>query len=52
METVNLLRNEDIDHIEVITSPSKYKFKSVEQFYQRFEQVTDQAVIDIIDTNL
>jgi len=46
--TVLLLKNEDIDHIEVITSPGDSEFKSVEQYYDDFHQVTDQEVIDII----
>jgi len=46
--TVALLKNEDIDHIEVITSPGDSEFKSVEQYYDDFHQVTDQEVIEII----
>lgn len=32
--TVNLLRNEEIDHVEVITSPKGSNFGSIEQYYQ------------------
>jgi predicted phosphoribosyltransferase len=46
--TVELLKNEDIYHIEVITSPSDSEFKSVEQYYDDFHQVTDQEVIEVI----
>ncbi len=46
-ETLNLLKKE-ADFIEVITSPSTSSFKSVEQYYQSFEPVTDQQVIQIM----
>jgi putative phosphoribosyl transferase len=46
-ETLNLLKKE-ADSIEVITSPSTSNFKSVEQYYQSFEPVTDQQVIQIM----
>jgi putative phosphoribosyl transferase len=46
--TVALLRNEDIDHIEVISSPRDSEFTSVEHYYYDFHQVTDQEVIEII----
>ena len=45
--TISLLKHENIDCIEVITSP-KSKFKSVEQYYKNFNQVTDEQVIDIL----
>jgi putative phosphoribosyl transferase len=48
--TVDLLRNEGLGHVEVITSPVDTKFGSVEQFYQNFEQVSDTQVLDIIRT--
>jgi putative phosphoribosyl transferase len=35
-DTVNLLKNEHIDHIEVITSPTNSAFRSIEQYYQSF----------------
>jgi putative phosphoribosyl transferase len=46
--TINRLKNEDIDHIEVITSPNNRNFLSIEQYYYDFHQVTDQEVIEII----
>jgi putative phosphoribosyl transferase len=46
-ETLNLLKKE-ADSIEVITSPSTSNFKSVEQYYQSFEPITDQQVIQIM----
>jgi putative phosphoribosyl transferase len=49
--TVTLLKNEGNDYIEVITSPGDSEFKSVEQYYDDFHQVTDQEVIDIIRSN-
>jgi putative phosphoribosyl transferase len=45
--TVNLFKNENIDSIEVITTPTS-NFKSVEQYYKNFNQVTDKEVIDIL----
>lgn len=45
--TINLMKHEDIDCIEVITSPN-FNFKSVEQYYKNFNQVTDEQVIDIL----
>src|SRR6266487_3442770 len=50
--TINALKNEDIDQIEVITSPQNRNFLSIEQYYQNFEQVTDKQVIDTIQRNL
>jgi putative phosphoribosyl transferase len=50
--TINTLKNEDIDQIEVITSPQNGNFRSIEQYYQNFDQVTDKQVIDIIEGNL
>lgn len=50
--TVNLLRNEDIDHLEVITSPQDSNFGSIEQYYQDFGQVTDKQVLDIIQRSI
>ena len=48
--TVNVLRSEGIDHVEVITSPVDSNFGSIEQFYQNFEQVSDNQILDIIHT--
>ena len=48
--TVNLLRSKGIDHVEVITSPVDSNFGSIEQFYQNFEQVSDNQILDIIHT--
>ena len=50
--TVDLLRNEDIDHLEVITSPQDSNFGSIEQYYQNFDQVTDKQVLDIIQRSI
>jgi predicted phosphoribosyltransferase len=49
-ENLNLLKRED-DHVEVITSPSISDFKSVGQYYQCFEVVTDKQVIDVMKRN-
>lgn len=45
-EIVSLLKNE-ADHVEVIISPPTSSFKSVGQYYQSFEQITDEQVIEI-----
>ena len=50
--TINRLNNEDIDQIAVITSPRNSNFVSIEQYYQNFDQVTDNHVIEIIERNL
>jgi putative phosphoribosyl transferase len=50
--TLNLFKNEHIDYIEAITSPRNSIFKSVEQYYENFNQVTDEQVIDIIYRNI
>ena len=50
--TVDLLLNEDIDHLEVITSPQDSNFGSIEQYYQNFDQVTDKQVLDIIQRRI
>jgi predicted phosphoribosyltransferase len=42
------LKREAPDHIEVIITPSESRFKSVGQYYQSFEPVTDKEVIDIM----
>lgn len=46
-DSINLLKKE-ANHIEVITSPSSSKFKSVGQYYQDFEPITDEQVIGIM----
>jgi putative phosphoribosyl transferase len=50
--TINKLKSEDIDHIEVITSPQNRNFVSIEQYYRNFDQITDRQVFDIIDKKL
>ena len=50
--TVDLLRNEDIDHLEVITSPQNANFGSIDQYYQNFNQVTDKQVLDVIQRSI
>ena len=47
-DTVNLLKKEAADHVEVITSPPTSQFKSVGQYYQSFEPVTDEQVIEVM----
>jgi putative phosphoribosyl transferase len=46
-QTKELLRRES-DHVEVILSPSTFNFKSVGQYYQSFEPITDKQVIEIM----
>lgn len=48
--TVNLVKNEGIDHIEVITSPNDANFGSIEQYYLDFSQVSDEQVLDVLRT--
>jgi predicted phosphoribosyltransferase len=45
-QTVDLLKRE-ADHIEVVTAPSSF-FNSVGQYYQSFEPVNDEKVIEIM----
>jgi predicted phosphoribosyltransferase len=49
-QTKELLRRE-ADHVEVIISPSTSNFKSVGQYYQSFEPITDEQVIEIMKRN-
>jgi putative phosphoribosyl transferase len=49
-QTKDLLKKE-ADHIEVITSPSTSNFRSVGQYYQSFEPITDEKVIEIMKRN-
>jgi predicted phosphoribosyltransferase len=51
-ETLNLIKKEYINHIEAIITPPMLRFKSVEQYYHRFEQLTDKQVIEIIDRRM
>lgn len=46
-DSINLLKKE-ANHVEVITSPSSSKFKSVGQYYHDFEPITDEQVINIM----
>jgi putative phosphoribosyl transferase len=46
-DILTILKKE-ADHVEVIIAPSNYSFKSVGQYYQSFEQVTDEQVIEIM----
>jgi putative phosphoribosyl transferase len=47
-ETVELLKKEGVaDHVEVVTTPSAF-FSSVGQYYQSFEAVSDERVIEIM----
>ena len=50
-DTMDLLRREAVDHIEVIAAPSTSQFRSVGQYYQSFEPVSDNEVIKIIQKN-
>jgi putative phosphoribosyl transferase len=44
--TVELLKRE-ADHVEVVTAPSAF-FNSVGQYYQSFEAISDERVIEIM----
>jgi predicted phosphoribosyltransferase len=50
--TVNLLRREGIEDVEVIISPADNNFRSIEQFYHNFDQVSHNQVRDIIHTSM
>ena len=50
-DTMDLLRREAVDHIEVIAAPSTSQFRSVGQYYQSFEPVSDNEVIKILQKN-
>lgn len=50
-DTEELFKNE-ADIVEVITTVSSAKFRSVSQFYQSFDPVTDDAVVDILKKRL
>lgn len=45
--TLKLLKQEDIDNIEVILSPD-FNFKSIEHYYNNFNQITDTQVIETL----
>jgi putative phosphoribosyl transferase len=48
-DTLKLLKKGvEADHIEVITAPSTFVFKSVSQYYQSFEDIPDKKVIHIM----
>jgi putative phosphoribosyl transferase len=49
-QTKELLKRE-ADHVEVILTPSTSNFKSVGQYYQSFEPITDEQVIEIMKMN-
>lgn len=48
--TINLLRREGIDYAASIISPNDENFRTVEQFYQNFDQILDNEILDIIGT--
>jgi putative phosphoribosyl transferase len=48
--TMDLLKREGLNHLEVVTCPADSNFGSIEQFYQRFDQVDDNQILDIIHT--
>jgi len=48
--TIDLLKKEGIDHVEVITSPKNNNFRTIEQFYQNFDQVSDNEILELINT--
>jgi putative phosphoribosyl transferase len=48
-DTIKLLKKQgEADHIEVITAPSTSNFRSVGQYYQSFEPVSDEQVLTIM----
>jgi predicted phosphoribosyltransferase len=49
--TVNLLRREGVEQVEIITSPADNNFRSIEQFYHNFDQVGHNQVLEIISAS-
>jgi putative phosphoribosyl transferase len=47
-KVVRDLLEKEVEHLEVITTPSISNFKSVGQYYQRFEATPDEQVIEIM----
>jgi predicted phosphoribosyltransferase len=47
-ETVNKLLKKEADQVEVVTRPSSLFFNSVGQYYQSFEPVSDEKVIEVM----
>lgn len=48
-DTLRLIKKEgEADHVEVVTAPSNSNFRSVAQYYQSFEPVSDEQVIQIM----
>jgi predicted phosphoribosyltransferase len=47
-ETINKLLKKEADQVVVVTTPSCLFFKSVGQYYQEFEPVSDEKVIEIL----
>ena len=47
-DTVKLLKKE-AEYVEVIISPSVFRFKSVEQYYNNFQSVADEQVIEVME---
>lgn len=43
--TIVLLKNEGIEHVEILITPSDSQFKSVEQYYEDFHQLSDEEVV-------
>jgi putative phosphoribosyl transferase len=43
-----VLLKREVHHVEVITSPGRSNFSSVEQYYQSFNEVTDEQIIQIM----
>lgn len=43
--TIVLLKKEGIDYFEILITPSDSQFKSVEQYYEDFHQLSDEEVI-------
>jgi putative phosphoribosyl transferase len=49
-DTIKLLKKL-ADYVEVIISPSVSSFRSVEQYYHNFQEITDEQVIRIMENN-
>lgn len=48
-DTLELIKKEgQVNHVETVTTPSNSNFKSVGQYYQSFDAVSDEQVIEIM----
>jgi predicted phosphoribosyltransferase len=49
--TIVLLKNEGVEYVEILITPSDSQFKSVEQYYEDFHQLSDEEVVKSISSS-